>query len=149
ILASGSLPVYMRGITGLGTAGDAVFRDGGLLDYHPVPANVLARSDGLVLYPHFFPHLVERWFDKFYPWRKVPGSRLGDVVLVSPSVEFTRSLPQGRIPDRKDFLRFQRRDDERIALWQRAAERSHELGESFLELVRSGDIARVVTRLPG
>lgn len=148
ILASGSLPVYMSGVRGLDGQVDAVYRDGGLLDYHPIPRNLLSDHTGLVLYPHFYPHLVEQWFDKFYPWRKVSADRLANVVLISPSESFVQTLPQQRIPDRKDFSLYRGRDQQRIALWQRAAEQSFELGEAFLSLQKTGDIARMVKPLP-
>ncbi|MGB5324406.1 MAG: patatin-like phospholipase family protein [Pseudomonadales bacterium] len=138
IIASGSLPVYMRGVRGLHAH---TLRDGGLLDYHPVPANILGAGSGLVLYPHFYTHLVERWFDKFYPWRKVAPARLDNVVLISPSREFCASLELGRLPDRGDFKRFEKRDDERMRLWRAARLRSEELGEQFLERAASGEIA--------
>lgn len=147
LIASGSLPVYMNGVKGLGAQSHVTYRDGGLLDYHPVPENLLADTSGLVLYPHFYSHVVERWFDKFYPWRKVAPERLANVVLISPSDGFVQTLPQQRIPDRKDFTLYQRRDAQRMDLWQRAAAQSFELGEAFLALARSGDIAAHVKRL--
>ena len=148
IHASGSLPVYMNGVKGLDAQPDAIYRDGGLLDYHPVPENLLSDEGGLVLYPHFYPYVVEQWFDKFYPWRRVSGERLANVILVSPSDAFVQTLPQQRIPDRKDFKTYRRRDEQRISLWQRAAAQSFELGEAFLTLVRTGDIAAAVKPLP-
>ena len=49
VLASGSIPVLMPGVTDINTGSvPAVYRDGGLLDYHPVPDNVLAPISGLV-----------------------------------------------------------------------------------------------------
>lgn len=149
LTASGSLPVYMNGVMGLGPQSHVILRDGGLLDYHPVPENLLVDASGLVLYPHFYPHLIEQWFDKFYPWRKVAAERLTNVLLISPSDEFVQTLPQQRIPDRQDFTRYQHRDAERISLWQRAAAQSFELGEAFLALAQSGDIAAHVKRLGG
>ncbi len=148
ILASGALPIYMNGVNGLDAQADAVYRDGGLLDYHPVPQNLLADENGLVLYPHFYSHVVERWFDKFHPGRKVSGERLSNVVLVSPSDAYVQTLPQQRIPDRKDFKIYKGRDQQRISLWQRAAEQSFELGEAFLSLSRAGDIASIVKLIP-
>ncbi|NNC54772.1 MAG: patatin-like phospholipase family protein, partial [Pseudomonadales bacterium] len=100
----------------------------------------LAPHKGLVLYPHFFPHLVERWFDKFYAWRKVSPERLQDVVLISPSSEYCASLELGRVPDRSDFQRYRNRDTERIRLWREAIARSNEMGEQFLAAVHSGDV---------
>ena len=126
---------------------NAVYRDGGLLDYHPVPDNVLSPTSGLVLYPHFYPYLIEGWFDKFFPWRKVALSRLDNVVLVSPSSEFVCSLPQSRIPDRQDFYRYKGQDARRQQIWREVMERSEELGAEWLSLTKSGKIADVVEML--
>ncbi|NNL11004.1 MAG: patatin-like phospholipase family protein [Pseudomonadales bacterium] len=145
IIASGSLPLYMHGVQGLHPH---TLRDGGLLDYHPVPSNLLAAQQGLVLYPHFFPHLVERWFDKFYPWRKVTADRLEDVVLISPSQAFCDSLELGRVPDRSDFKRYYNRDAERMRLWREVTVRSDEMGEQFLDAVQSGKIVSLLEPLP-
>ena len=148
VLASGSIPVLMPGVTDINTGSvPAVYRDGGLLDYHPVPDNVLAPISGLVLYPHFYPYLIEGWFDKFFPWRKVALSRLDNVVLVSPSSEFVCSLPQSRIPDRQDFYRYKGQDARRQQIWREVMERSEELGAEWLSLTKSGKIADVVEML--
>jgi hypothetical protein len=163
LLASGSIPVYLNAVHLLedpnpivissdnlhyhGRRADRklVLRDGGLLDYHPVPGNLSCNKQGLVLYPHFYSRLTECWFDKFYPWRKVPASKLDNVILVSPTKEFVRSLPGGRIPDRRDFVRLRDRDDVRVKHWQEATARSEELGDAWMEIARRGDWAKVVT----
>jgi hypothetical protein len=141
ILSSGSIPVLMPGVSGIAGAPNGVYRDGGLLDYHAVPTNVTEIEQGLVLYPHFYPHVKEGWFDKFVPWRKVKGRQLDDTLMVCPSVEFVSSLPGGAIPDRRDFIKYQGDDPQRIRRWSQARDRSLELGEEFLQLARSGDIA--------
>ncbi|MFT5210393.1 MAG: hypothetical protein ACI9CE_002118 [Flavobacterium sp.] len=145
ILSSGSIPVVMPGVTDIPGGPKGTYRDGGLLDYHPVPTNIVDVSEGLVLYPHFYTYLKEGWFDKFAPWKKVQASQLDRVVLLSPSDDFTRSLPGASIPDRKDFYTFKDNDDERIRRWTAVKERSEEIGEEFLELVNTGEIASVVT----
>ena len=65
-------------------------------------------------------------------------------MLLAPSEEFLASTDLGRIPDRRDFLRMQHDDAKRQRLWQDSATRSLELGEEFLQLVQSGDIAERV-----
>ncbi|MGB0867414.1 MAG: hypothetical protein ACPGSC_12960, partial [Granulosicoccaceae bacterium] len=150
LLASGSLPVYMQGVTDIPSAPRGVYRDGGLLDYHPVAKQVEFKSDlaaNLVLYPHFFPKLTEGWLDKFLCWRNVNEARLADVVLICPSEGFVRSLELGAIPDRKDFKTYGGRDDERMRLWREAFVKSEQLGDSFLELCATGAIAQVVKPL--
>ncbi len=163
LLASGAIPVYLNAVHLLeapnpvvashdnlhyhGRRSDRklVLRDGGLLDYHPVPNNLSENSDGLVLYPHFYSKLTECWFDKFYPWRTVPPSKLDNVILISPTTEFVRSLPGGRIPDRRDFLKFQDRDEVRVERWREATARSEELGDVWMQIAQRGDWAKVVS----
>jgi len=163
LLASGAIPVYLNAVHLLEAPNPVVvssdnchyhgrrrdrklvLRDGGLLDYHPVPDNLSDNTDGMVLYPHFYSKLTECWFDKFYPWRKVPARRMENVILVSPTEEFVRSLPGGRIPDRRDFVKFQDRDKIRVQQWNEATARSEELGEAWMDIARRGDWAKVAT----
>ena len=141
ILSSGSIPVAMLGVTDIPGAPAGTYRDGGLLDYHPLPTNISDISEGLVLYPHFYSYLKEGWFDKFWPWRKASKQQLDRTLIICPSDSYIASLPNGRIPDRQDFYRFKDNDQERIRHWRIAMERSLELGEEFIQLANSGDIA--------
>jgi hypothetical protein len=141
ILSSGSIPVVMSGVSDIPGAPDGVYRDGGLLDYHAVPSNLALIEKGFVLYPHFYSQLKEGWFDKFWPWRKASARQLDKTIIVAPGDEFVASLPGGRIPERQDFLRFRNNDQERVRRWSIVKERSLELGDEFLRLVDSGDIA--------
>ncbi len=151
ILASGSIPVYMDLVEAeLKTDHGSIrlpLRDGGLLDYHPIPQNIQAveggRERGLVLYPHFYPRLRETWFDKFFVWRKVAANMLDDVVLVYPSQQFVADLPQKRIPDRGDFQRFANDDEQRQRLWREAVDRSAVLGDYWMQLVERNDWSMV------
>jgi hypothetical protein len=45
------------------------------------------------------------------------------------------------IPDRRDFSKFQGDDAQRIRRWSQARDQSLLLGEEFLQLARTGDIA--------
>ncbi len=148
VLSSGSIPVIMPGIADIEGAPVGVYRDGGLIDYHAVPDNVGRFDQGLVLYPHFYTYLKEGWFDKFMPWRRVPAARLQNTIIIGPSEQYVRSLPGGEIPDRQDFIRFKDNDEERIRRWSIARDMSESLGEAFLALVRSGEIANVVEPIP-
>ena len=147
ILSSGSIPVAMLGVTDIPGAPAGTYRDGGLLDYHPLPSNIADYSQGLVLYPHFYPYLKEGWFDKFWPWRKANNQQLDRTLIICPSDSYMASLPGGRIPDRQDFYRFKNNDAERVDRWQLAMSRSHALGEEFMQLTRSGEIASRVELL--
>lgn len=141
IRASGSIPVYMHGvelpINELGDSTSSVLRDGGLLDYHPSPSNFSASNDGFVLYPHFYGQVVETWFDKFLPWRKVSSKNLENVILLYPSKRYIERIAMKRIPSRQDFDRYNNQDELRIKLWQEAVRVSYELGEEWLALSRA------------
>ena len=141
LMASGSIPVMMHGVEIETEQGKHIYRDGGMVDYHPVPSQIWPLQDGLVLYPHFYDYLKWRWFDKFYPWRKVSPSMLDNVVLLAPSFAHVSSLPGRRIPSRQDFWRYAYNEDKRCTSWQTVVSRSEELGQSFIELVQSGRIA--------
>jgi hypothetical protein len=146
LLASGSIPVIMAGVRDILGAGEGMYRDGGVLDYHPVVA-MKREEPGFIFYPHFYPRITPGWFDKKLPWRAASGKVLDRTILVSPSPQFIRNLPCGRIPDRKDFIRFQGRDAERFQLWNRAAGMSLDLGQAFLSAVESGRIRQLVREL--
>lgn len=139
LIASGSIPVYMNGVDFPQDA-DRYYRDGGLLDYHPVPSAILPKSDKLVLYPHFYPIITRRWFDKFFPWKQVDPKELENVVIIAPSEAHINTLPDGRIPDRRDFVKFQSNEALRISRWQTVVSKSEALGDEFLRLCETGNI---------
>lgn len=147
LLASGSLPVIMPGVR-FSDAPEQIYHDGGLLDYHPIPSAFWQQYEGLTLYPHFYEHLTRRWFDKFFPWRRVKRAELDKVVMLAPSKEFVRSLPEARIPDRKDFISFYKQPEIRMQRWHDVIDKSHALGRAFLDLSKSGDIAAYTKPFP-
>jgi len=140
LLATASIPHVLPAVRSIVGVHKGYYRDGGVLDYHPVPS-LMTHFDGLVLYPHFYPYLVPGWFDKFYKSRKTPPHLMNNVIILAPSKSFVDSLPYSRISDRKDFTRFMGNDKERMRVWRQCVDASLNLGEEFLQLVRSGDIA--------
>lgn len=140
LLASGSIPLVLEGVAIPGTARGSVYWDGGVLDYHPDLD--WGEGRGLVLYPHFYPHVVPGWFDKSLGWRRARGANFRRVLLVTPSPEWVAALPGGRIPDRRDFYRMP--EAERFRRWQRVIEESDRLGDELAELVSSGRIADAI-----
>jgi hypothetical protein len=133
VLASGAVPLVLAGIRAIPGAPPGLYRDGGVLDYHfNLP---MAGDRGLVLYPHFYPHLVPGWFDKMLPWRRAGRAALDRTVILCPSAEFVAALPGGKIPDRRDFWSFD--DAERLRRWRTVIAESRRLGEEFAELVDS------------
>lgn len=141
LLASGSIPLLVDGVHIPGVSG--MHWDGGVTDYHL--AFDYGAVNGLVLYPHFYDHLVPGWFDKSLPWRK-RGAVHDRLLLIAPSASFVASLPGSKIPDRRDFYALS--DADRIARWEAVRARTVALGETLHELIETGRIADVVQPFP-
>ena len=142
LLASGSIPLLMEGVRVPGGAGEpgGLHWDGGVLDYH-LDLDFGA-GDGLVLYPHFYAHVVPGWYDKALRWRRARGANFRRALLVAPSDAFVASLPGGKIPDRRDFYTMP--EAERIRRWQATADASERLGDELRELLATGRLAERV-----
>ncbi|MCU0626005.1 MAG: patatin-like phospholipase family protein [Gemmatimonadaceae bacterium] len=133
LLASGAIPLLFPGVRIPGD-GNRVHRDGGVIDYHL--AVDYGRGDGLVLYPHFYPHLVPGWFDKSLPWRRGRGAGLRRTLVIAPSPDWVARIPGGRIPDRGDFNRLD--DATRIRTWYGVVAAAEQLADEMRELVALG-----------
>ena len=140
LLASGAIPWVIDSVTSIPNAPAGAYWDGGIIDYHlDLPYQ---RCDGLVLYPHFADHIIPGWLDKFHGNRRASGPQLDNVILISPSPEFIRMLPNQKLPDRSDFKRYgPAQQEERIRDWRFAVAESQRMGDEFLELVRTGEFA--------
>jgi hypothetical protein len=136
LLASGSIPLVLEGVRIPGREGE-VHWDGGVVDYH-LDLD-FGPGDGLVLYPHFFDHIVPGWFDKGLKWRRASPVNFDRALLIAPSSEFVASLPGGTIPDRRDF--YSMSEAERITKWQAVADASQRMGDELRELIATGRIA--------
>ncbi len=136
LLASGSIPLLLEGVI-IPETPHAVHWDGGVIDYH---LDIdFGPGDGLVLYPHFYSHVIPGWFDKALRWRRARARNFQRTLLIAPSDEFVASLPGGRIPDRRDFRSMP--DAERVKRWQLVLDRSEELDEELRELIATGRLA--------
>ncbi|MBY0490414.1 MAG: patatin-like phospholipase family protein [Gemmatimonadaceae bacterium] len=139
LLASGSIPLLLEGVRIPETPG--VHWDGGVTDYH-LDLDYGA-GDGLVLFPHFYEHIVPGWFDKSLRWRRAGAANFSRTLLIAPSAAFVRSLPGGKIPDRKDFYALS--DSARAERWEEVARRSSVLGEALHELIATNRVAEACT----
>jgi hypothetical protein len=136
LLASGSIPLVLESVKIAAESGErgGVHWDGGVVDYH-LDLDFGA-GEGLVLYPHFFPHVVPGWFDKRLRWRRASGENFRRTLLIAPSAEFVERLPGKRIPDRRDF--YELSETERIRRWQETADLSERMGDELRELLATG-----------
>jgi hypothetical protein len=136
LLASGSIPLVLEGVAIPGREGELHW-DGGVVDYH-LDLD-FGPGEGIVLYPHFFDHIIPGWFDKAIRWRRGTPINFDRALLIAPSPEFVASLPGGKIPDRKDFYGMP--ESERIRRWEIARQASERLGDEMRELVATGRVA--------
>jgi hypothetical protein len=128
----------LQGVPIPGAAG--IHRDGGTIDYH-LDLD-FGPGGGLVLYPHFYPHIVPGWFDKGLRWRRARAGNFRRALILAPGAEFVARLPNAKIPDRDDFYRMP--NEERIAAWRRVVQMSEELADDLRELLATGRLADAV-----
>ncbi len=140
LMASGSIPLVIEGVSNINGAPKGMYRDGGIIDYH-FDLN-FGPHDGLVFYPHFYPKPIPGWFDKSLKRRLPHKSSYDKVVMAVPSDEFVASLPYQKIPDRKDFETMPAQ--QRIEYWQTVIQQSDRLGEAFANLTQDQDVANKV-----
>jgi len=139
VVASGSIPLVLSGVRDIAGAPRGTYRDGGVTDYHF--DSPLVDGPGLVLYPHFYGHMVPGWFDK-HTGRRAHGASTDRVLLMYPSAEFVNSLPYGKIPDREDFNKLD--DSQRQTYWRRVIDECQRLADELRELLDSGELGPVV-----
>lgn len=143
--ASASIPLLMQGESNVPGAPPGMYRDGGLIDYH-MDLHYRSTPD-LVLFPHFSARIVPGWLDKFLPWRKPHAHHLDQVLMIAPSAEMLERLPNGKIPDRKDFTRGTD-IDELMRNWQTATQECQRMADEFAELVDSQTLASKIQAWP-
>ncbi len=134
ILASCSIPFWLRAVSGIPGAPPGAYWDGGITDYH-LHLRYGAMPEGLVLYPHFQPTVVPGWLDKAWRARHRATAALDNVVLLSPSPQWIASLPGGKLPDRSDFKAWGDDVDGRQRVWRRALAESERLADEFAQWV--------------
>lgn len=144
LMASGSIPGVTPAVKNIADAPQGAYRDGGLIDYH---IDLPFDSKGIVLYPHFSDSITPGWFDKMFKSRKANPENQARTLLLSPSAEYLKSLPLGRLPDRKDFVMKGLSDSERKKLWRQSVAESQRMGDEFLELVEKQNFADVMVDL--
>jgi hypothetical protein len=137
IVATGSIPMVLAGVRDIAGAPPGVYRDGGVIDYHlDLPQSEPGR---LTLYLHFIDRIVPGWFDKKLSWRKPDPANVDRTILVSPSREFVARLPFAKIPDRRDFVNFER--EERVRAWRTVVDMCDELADEFHDVLDTGKLA--------
>lgn len=138
--STGSIPLLMNPVDTI-VERPGLLWDGALIDYH---MGVDYQTEGLILYPHFTDKIIQGWFDKFLFWRKYKGRALDKMILISPSEAFVKSLPDAKIPDRKDFETYIKDNDRRIKNWYEVARRGKEMADEFDYYWKAGKINEII-----
>ncbi len=143
VTASGAIPMVLDGVREIAGAPPGICRDGGIIDYHlDLPTS---SADKITLYPHFFDWLKPGWFDRQLAWRKMTPANLSRTVLICPSRSFIENLPNQKVPDRTDFVKFE--TNERISIWRDVIHRCRQLADEFHEVLETGRMASRLQRL--
>ena len=135
IQASCSIPMLLEPVVDPLGAPPGPYWDGGLTDYH-LHLDYRALAPGLVLYPHFLPRLIPGWLDKAWPGRQRASAGLDPVVILAPTPSWVARLPDARLPDRHDFVRFAHDPRARMRRWRAVLAQSEELAEALDAFVR-------------
>jgi len=136
LMATGSIPFVADPITNIAGAPAGLYRDGGVIDYHfDIPWTL---EDGIVLYPHFYGHIIPGWFDKKQTSRRAKGAAWDQTLMLAPSDSFVASLPGGKIPDRSNFKEMS--DNDRLAYWSIVIAESERLAEEFSQCLENNDM---------
>lgn len=137
IVATGAIPLVLSGVKDIAGARPGLYRDGGVIDYHlDLPHSAEER---FTLFPHFYGRIVPGWFDKRLKWRRPQPGNVDRTILVSPSDEFVAKLPNGKIPDRGDFLNY--KPDERVRVWKQCVAACEALADEFAEVIEKEQLA--------
>jgi hypothetical protein len=147
--ASCSIPFVLRAVQDIPGAPPGAYWDGGITDYHlhldyaQAPRSDSNAGAGLVLYPHFQKAVVPSWLDKSLKWRHGATDFLDNMLLLAPSPEWVKSLPNCKLPDRRDFTHYGNDLPGRVKAWTAAAKASEQLADELQEWLLKPDMARV------
>jgi len=137
ILASCTIPFALEAVQDVPGGPPGTYWDGGITDYH-LHLNYSSMTDGLVLYPHFQPRIVPGWLDKAWHKRHRASGKLDNLVVLAPHPAFIERLPNGKLPDRKDFRDLRDDDSGRERIWRVALAESTRMAEDFARVVERG-----------
>lgn len=133
--ASCSIPFWLDPVTDIPGSPRGAHWDGGLIDYHfHWPYHQL--GNGLVLYPHFQRQVIPGWLDKRFKRRHRPTPWLDNLIVLAPKPAWVAGLPQGRLPDRNDFIHMS--GPERVRSWGEAVARSQALADDWQSWLSRG-----------
>jgi hypothetical protein len=144
--ASCSIPFALKAVHDIPGAPNGAYWDGGITDYH-LHLNWTAPTQGperaIVLYPHFQKNVVPGWLDKALKWRHGATAFLDNTIVLAPNPEWVKTLPNGKLPDRKDFMTYDRDLAGRVKVWNAAASAAQQLADEFAQWLSDADLGRL------
>ncbi|MEY5027795.1 MAG: hypothetical protein RLZ63_110 [Pseudomonadota bacterium] len=141
--ASCSIPFVLQAVHNVPGGPKGSYWDGGITDYHLHLNYQPPASSPIVLYPHFQQAVVPGWLDKALKWRHHATSALDSVVLLAPNPDWVQTLPNGKLPDRQDFMTYGQDLQARVKVWNTAASAAQQLADEFAQWLERPDAARV------
>lgn len=144
VQASCSIPFVLRAVHDIPGAPTGAHWDGGITDYHLHLNYRPPAASPIVLYPHFQQAVVPGWLDKALKWRHAATPFLDDVLVLAPNPEWVRqALPNGKLPDRSDFVHYAHDPAERIRVWTQAVSAAQQLADEWAQWLARPDPTRL------
>jgi hypothetical protein len=143
--ASCAIPFVLKAIHNIDGAPSGAYWDGGITDYH-LHLNWLQQTQEnskqkLVVYPHFQKAVIPGWLDKSLKWRHKATSFLDSTIVLAPRPEWVQSLPNGKLPDRQDFVTYGQDLNARVKVWQAATLASQQMADEFAQWLEKPDVS--------
>lgn len=136
LLGTAAIPLLIAPVRDIPGAPVGTYLDGGLIDYHmDLP---LAEPKGLCLLPHFSERVTTGWFDRYHKQRM--PQNLSHTLLLAPSAELLARLPNGKVPDRKDFALYGKDNAARIRDWKIAIEECSRMADDWQRWLADGSV---------
>ncbi len=142
VRASCSIPFAMQAVHDIPGAPKGAYWDGGITDYHLHWA-FKTQLDEVTLYPHFQRAVVPGWLDKAWKARHLATPALDNMVVLAPDPDWVKRLPNGKLPDRHDFVHYAQNFKGRVAAWSQAVEASQQLVDEWQEWLAQPSADRV------
>ena len=146
--ASCSIPFALKAVHDIPGAPSGAYWDGGITDYHlhlnwTAPADELVPNRAIVLYPHFQQNVVPGWLDKALKWRHRATPFLDSTIVLAPNPDWVKTLLGGKLPDRHDFMTYDRDLAGRVKVWTAAASAAQQLADEFAQWLERGGVESV------
>lgn len=141
--ASCAIPFVLRAVHDIPGAAPGAYWDGGITDYHLHLDYQTTALSPIVLYPHFQRQVVPGWLDKALRWRHGPTRFLDHTLVLAPNPEWVKTLPNGKLPDRSDFVTYGQDLQARVKVWSAAASAAQQLADEWAQWLHRPDPACV------